>query len=102
MNKHDLINSISYPVDKLGRKREAINYVKVSAVFNSVTKPERPSFSVIASVINVNPSTVERIAKKIKKAGYKIGKLRHNYNSHGYSVDMSDLMTLIIGVKNES
>lgn len=92
MDKHSLIKSISKPVDVLGRQRNATPYEKVETIFNYVTKPERPSYSLIADIVALNPATVERIAAKIKKAGYKIGKLRHNYNSHGYYVDMSDLI----------
>lgn len=94
MDKHELIKSISKPTDKLGRQRNATPYEKVEKIFDYVTKKERPSYSFIADIVALNPATVERITKKIAKGGYKIGKLRHNYNSHGYYVDMSDLINL--------
>lgn len=92
MDKVSLIKSISKPIDSWGRQRSATPYDKVEKVFNYVTKSERPSYAVIADIVSLNPATVERITAKIRKAGFKIGKLRHNYNSHGYYVDMSDLI----------
>lgn len=92
MDRVELIKSISKPIDKLGRQRNATPYEKVERIFEFVTQHERPSFALIADVVAVNPATVERITAKIKAAGYKIGKLRHNYNSHGFYVDMSDLI----------
>lgn len=92
MDKVSVIKSISKPVDILGRQRNATPYDKVEKIFNYVTKPERPSYAFIAEIVCLNPATVERITAKIQKAGYEIGKLRHNYNSHGYYVDMSDLI----------
>lgn len=85
MSPENLINDLS-------KRKNAISHGQAKAIFEYVTKDERPSFALIGEALSLASSTVERKARKIREAGFKIGKLRHNYNSNNCYTDMSDLI----------